>query len=95
MGRSRYKIYEPAHPHFVTCTVLHWIPLFTNQESVQIILNSLRYLQQSDNMKIFAYVILENHLHMVISSDDIAKSVRKFKSFTARVKEWCQALFRE
>ncbi len=26
MGRSRYKIYEPTHPHFITCTVLNWIP---------------------------------------------------------------------
>lgn len=25
MGRSRYKIDEPTHPHFVTCTVLHWL----------------------------------------------------------------------
>jgi len=24
MGRSRYKIVEPTHPHFVTCTVLNW-----------------------------------------------------------------------
>ncbi len=36
MGISRYKIYEPTHPHFLTCTVLHWLPLFTNKESVQI-----------------------------------------------------------
>jgi len=84
MGRSRYKIYEPTHPHFITCTVLHWIPLFTNQQSVQIILDSLRYLQQSDNLKIYAYVILENHLHLVASSDNIAKSMKKFKSFTAK-----------
>ncbi|MFK5976208.1 MAG: hypothetical protein QM493_06845 [Sulfurovum sp.] len=67
MGRSRYavsigeemplgyKIYEPTHPHFVTCTVLH---------SVQIILDSLTYLQKSDNMTLFSYVILENHLQM-------------------------------
>ena len=26
MGRSRYKIYEPIHPHFVTCTILNWLP---------------------------------------------------------------------
>ncbi|HFU75283.1 MAG TPA: transposase, partial [Arcobacter sp.] len=41
MGRSRYKIYEPTHPHFLTCTVLHWLPIFTNQDSVQIIIDSL------------------------------------------------------
>jgi len=62
MGRSRYKIYEPTHPHFVTCTVLHWLPLFTNRDSVQIILDSLTYLQKSD---------------------DISKTMQKFKSYTA------------
>lgn len=84
MGRTRYKIYEPTHPHFITCTVLHWIPLFTRTQSVQILIDSLKHLQQNDNLKMFAYVILENHLHMVASSDDIAKSIQKFKSFTAK-----------
>ncbi|MFP4332281.1 MAG: REP-associated tyrosine transposase [Campylobacterales bacterium] len=84
MGRSRYKIYEPTHPHFMTCTVLHWIPIFTNQESVQIILDSLKYLQTKHNLKLYAYVILENHLHLVASSDDIAKDMARLKSYTAR-----------
>ena len=84
MGRSRYKIYESTHPHFITCTVLHWIPIFTNKESVQIILESLRYLQNDHNFKLYAYVILENHLHLVASSDAIAKDMARFKSYTAR-----------
>jgi REP element-mobilizing transposase RayT len=84
MGRSRYKIYESTHPHFITCTVLHWIPLFVNQQSVQIVIDSLKYLQQSDNLKIYAYVILENHLHLVVSSEDISQTMKKFKSYTAK-----------
>ena len=84
MGRSRYKIYETTYPHFITCTILHWIPIFTNKESVGIILESLKYLQKNHNLKIYAYVILENHLHMVASSDDITKDIARFKSFTAR-----------
>ncbi len=84
MGRSRYKIYEPTYPHFLTCTILHWIPIFTNKESVEIIINSLKYLQKSDNLKIFSFVVLENHLHLVASSDDISQSIKKFKSFTAK-----------
>jgi len=83
MGRSRYKIYEPTHPHFLTCTVLHWLPIFTNQDSVKIIIDSFSHLQKSDNMTIFSYVILENHLHLVASSDDISKTMQKFKSYTA------------
>ena len=84
MGRSRYKIYEPTHPHFITCTVLNWIPLFTRKESVEILLESFRYLQKSDDLKLYAYVILENHLHIVTQSNDIAKSLEKFKRHTAR-----------
>lgn len=83
MGRSRYKIFEPTHPHFVTCTILHWLPIFTRQESVNIILDSLKFLQKKDNLKLHAYVILENHLHMVLCSDDLQKSMESFKKFTA------------
>jgi len=83
MGRSRYKIYEPTHPHFVTCTILHWLPIFTRKESVQIIIDSLKFLQEKDNLKLYAYVILENHLHMVLQSDDLAKTMESFKKYTA------------
>ena len=83
MGRSRYKIYEPTHPHFVTCTILHWLPIFTRKESVEIVLNCLKFLQKQDALKLHAYVILENHLHMVVQSNDLKKSMASFKKFTA------------
>ena len=84
MGRSRYKIYEATYPHFITCTILHWIPIFTRTETTNIIFDSLKFLQKEDNLKIYAYVILENHLHMIVSSDDVLKTIKKFKSFTAK-----------
>lgn len=59
MGRSRYKLYETTYPHFVTCTVLHWLPLFIRQESVAIIIECVKFLQEKDNLKLYAYVILE------------------------------------
>jgi putative transposase len=84
MGRSRYKVYEPTAPHFVTCTILHWIPIFTRPETVDIVFESLNYLMQTANMRIHAYVILENHLHLVARSGDIDKDMARFKSYTAR-----------
>ncbi|MBW9275387.1 MAG: transposase [Candidatus Thiodiazotropha sp. (ex. Lucinisca nassula)] len=83
MGRSRYKIIDPAHPHFVTCTVLHWIPVFTRPTTVEIVLESLRFLQK-EGLKIYAYVILENHLHMVVQSLDLNRDMARFKSYTSR-----------
>jgi REP element-mobilizing transposase RayT len=64
--------------------VLNWIPLFTRKESVEILLESFRYLQKSDDLKLYAYVILENHIHIIAQSNDIAKSMAKFKRHTAR-----------
>ena len=84
MGRTRYKIYEPTHPHFVTCTVLHWIPIFTRQQSVQILIDCIKFLQDKDALKVYAYVILENHMHMVVSSNDLHKTMQSFKHFTAK-----------
>ncbi|MES9859297.1 MAG: transposase [Candidatus Thiodiazotropha sp. LLP2] len=83
MGRSRYRIIDPTLPHFVTCTILHWIPIFTRPATVEIVLESLRFLQQK-GLQIYAYVILENHLHMVAQSSDLNHDMSRFKSFTSK-----------
>ncbi len=83
MGRSRYKITEPQQLHFVTLTVLHWIPVFTRPETVNILLDSLRFLSK-EGLKIYAWVVLENHCHFVLQSNQLDKDIARFKSFTAR-----------
>jgi len=84
MGRTRYKIYEPEKPYFITFTILNWLPVFTRKESVEVLINSLKYLKESDELKLYAYVILENHLHLVLKSKDLVLTVQKFKSYTAK-----------
>ncbi|MCW8907759.1 MAG: transposase [Sedimenticola sp.] len=83
MGRSRYRIIDPTRAHFVTCTVLHWIPVFTRPETVEIVLESLRFLKR-EGLQVYAYVILENHLHMVVQSRDLNRDMARFKSYTSR-----------
>jgi len=83
VGRSRYNIVDPKLPHFLTCTVLHWIPIFTRPATVDILLQSLRFLMD-DGLNVYAYVILENHLHMIAQSEDLTRDVARFKSFTAK-----------
>jgi REP element-mobilizing transposase RayT len=84
MGRSRYKIYQSDVPHFLTCTINNWIPLFTRPATVEIILEALAYRQQHRAMQVYAYVILENHLHLVAQAPDLPKEIAIFKSWTAR-----------
>ena len=83
MGRSRYQITDPQLPHFVTCTVLHWIPVFTRPDTVNIILESLRFLTR-DGLKLYACVVLENHVHLVAQSQKLDRDMARFKSYTAK-----------
>lgn len=85
MGRSRYKITEQDRPHFLTNTIINWIPVFTRPDSVQIILDSLSYIQTKHDVKIYGYVILENHIHWIAQADDLSKQVARFKAYTAKM----------
>jgi len=84
MGRDRYKIYDNSYPHFVTLTLVRWLPLFSQPKIVQICLDSLNYFQQNENFKLYSWVFLENHIHLVVQSPTLGKSLGRFKSFTAR-----------
>ncbi|MCD6586181.1 MAG: transposase [Desulfobacteraceae bacterium] len=83
MGRSRYRFTEINKPHLMTCTVLHWIPVFTRPETVGVLLDSLSYAI-NNGLKVYAYVILENHMHIIAQSENLDKDIARFKSFTAK-----------
>ena len=85
MGRSRYTIYQPNAPHFLTCTIINWVPVFTRPDTVQIILDSFSYLQNNHEVKLYGYVILENHLHWIAQAPDLSKEILRFKSYTAKM----------
>jgi REP element-mobilizing transposase RayT len=84
MGRSRYIITEPDRPHFLTCTIVQWLPIFTRPEAVAIVLNSWEHLRQNDQFQLHGYVILENHLHFIAQAPQLDRCITRFKSFTAR-----------
>jgi len=84
MTRTRYKIYNDQQPYFLTMTVVEWIPLFANPENVSVILDSLQFVQKERGVILYAYVIMEHHLHLIASAPELAKTMKEFKSFTAR-----------
>jgi len=84
MPRSHYRFLGDDAPYFMTMTVNHWLPVFTRPETVDIVLDSWRWLQQNEDFRLHGYVILENHLHLVARSSDISGTIKRFKSYTAR-----------
>jgi putative transposase len=84
MTRTRYRIYNDDSPHFMTCTIVGWLAVFTRPEAVEIIYDSWRYLNEHKGFQLYGYVILENHLHLLASSPDLAGAMKSFKMYTAR-----------
>jgi len=83
MGRSRYIITAPQQPHFITMTALHWIPVFTRPETVAILLDSIQFLAK-DGLKVYAWVVLENHCHFILQSEALDRDIARLKSWTAK-----------
>ena len=92
MPRSRYRVLHNQYPHFLTATINNWLPVFTRPETMDIVLDSWRFLQQNSALRIYGYVILENHLHLVARSGDLGRDIQRFKSYTAReILQYLQA----
>jgi REP element-mobilizing transposase RayT len=84
MTRTRYRFFEDEYPYFLTCTIVGWVAVFTRPEAVQIVFDSWAFLAKEKEFRLYGYVILENHLHMISSSPDTSNVVKSFKMFTAR-----------
>ncbi|MBI3862237.1 MAG: transposase [Planctomycetia bacterium] len=88
MPRTRYQIFEKTYPYFMTSTVVAWLPVFVRPEFVEILFDSWRFLQQERDIRIFGYVVMENHIHWIASAkdsaEDLSEQVGRFKSYTAR-----------
>ncbi len=82
--RSRYQVSGSAQAHFVTATIAAWLPMFTKAFCCDIIVDSLAYCRAHEGLEIYAGVILDNHLHAILSAPDLSQVLADFKRHTAR-----------
>ncbi len=83
MTSSRYRFGDDHYPHFMTSTVVAWLPVFSYPEYADIILESWRFLQNQRDIDIIAWVMLENHIHWIGVGPELSQCVAAFKSYTA------------
>jgi REP element-mobilizing transposase RayT len=83
MTRTRYRIFETEYPYFMTCTIVGWLPVFTRQEAVRILFDCWKFLRENKEFKLYGYVVLENHIHLVASAPDLPNVMKSFKMYTA------------
>jgi len=72
-------------PHFITLTVIEWINIFTKKRYFDSIINSLKFCQNKKGLQIYEFVLMTNHLHMIIQvkkPNNLSSVIRDFKQFT-------------
>jgi REP element-mobilizing transposase RayT len=80
-----YKIRDQTLPHFITATIVDWVDVFTRKNYRDIVVECLDFCIKNKAMVLYGYVIMSNHVHMVVQSGDgeLSDLLRDFKKFTA------------
>ncbi|MFW6370543.1 MAG: REP-associated tyrosine transposase [Bacteroidota bacterium] len=81
-----YKIADQQGAYFLTLSVVNWVDVFTRQTYRDIIIENLRYCQKNKGLVIYAYVIMSNHIHLLVQSleENLSGTIRDFKSYTSK-----------
>jgi len=81
-----YSIQNQGGIHFVTFTVHQWADVFTRQIYVDEYLSSVIYCQEHKGLEVYAWVIMSNHVHMIIRSknENLSDIIRDLKKYTSK-----------
>ena len=82
--RSRYRIHDSQETYFIMSTIIEWLPVFTSAACCDVLVRSLLHCRENKGLKIYAWVILKNHFHAILSAPDLAGTLTDMKRFTAR-----------
>lgn len=70
-SNQRKSYVETGEIYFVTATIHSWHHLLLKPEFKKIILQSMQWLSEKRKWEIFAFVIMPNHIHMIIRTIDM------------------------
>ncbi|MDP1772528.1 MAG: hypothetical protein Q8L15_09620 [Methylobacter sp.] len=72
-----------AGTYYLTLTVQRWYYLFDRYNRWQILADSILYCQDNKGLELNGYVFMLNHIHLIVTSPDVAGFLRDFKRFTS------------
>ena len=78
----KYKFYKPDGIYFVSFATVNWIDVFTRRIYKDILIESINYCIENKGLEVYAWVIMSNHVHMVIATksgalEDIMRDIKK------------------
>ena len=86
--------YDPANLYFITTTAANRAYYFSPDKHKQIILDSLNYMRFQRWFRLYAFVIMPNHIHLlvrILSPYTLSTIMRDFKKYTSKqIICWCE-----
>jgi len=84
----RYKVYDQKGLNYLTLSIVGWVDIMSRKIYRDIVVDSLKYCQEHKDLLIFGYVIMTNHVHIIVqikedSNHELSGVIRDFKKFTA------------
>ena len=82
-----YRIKNQRGVYFITLTVVDRIDLFTRDQNRKILIDSFEYCRKVKGLKLYAYVIMTNHVHFIGECNQFPFSdfLRDFKRHTTKL----------
>ena len=84
---TKYKAIDLNSAYFITITTVGWVDVFTRLNQKNVIIDALRYCQKHKGLKIYAYVLMHSHLHILCKGEEsktLAEIMRDFKKHTSK-----------
>jgi REP element-mobilizing transposase RayT len=107
MGEA-YQIKDQEMPYFLTFQVVGWADVFSRKVYRDFIVENLTFCRKEKGLFLYGYVVMTNHLHLVVQQKDgnLSGWIRDFKKFSSKKllkmvlenqvesrKDWLQMIF--
>lgn len=84
MGLPRFHI--EGHIYYITTVVFNRLPIFIRPSFIIPLIDSLNFYRYQQTFKLLGYVIMPNHIHLIIwpsGKATVSDIMRDFKKFTS------------
>lgn len=92
---KRIRIQSEHTIHFVTFTVNGYVPIFSNVQAANSLVDVIRYYERALVYKTHAFVVMPEHVHLLLqrlgekSISAIVRDIKKYYSYLFKTEHWC------
>src|SRR5271170_2240851 len=87
MPKDLKRFHQSEQSHFITFSCYHRRPLFQTDESKTIFEIALDRIRQKFNLRVYAYVVMPEHVHLLLSEPEqglLAEALKSLKQGVSR-----------